>query len=82
MKYKILSVIICMMLLTTFFAVAENFDENEPNKIKEDDLPLNFDDANVAAMEFQSKITSIRTDRNILIRANGIPIAKKPLKII
>ena len=45
MKYKILSIIVvCLMLLTTFFAVAENIDAIEDKKIKQENLPLIFDD--------------------------------------
>lgn len=44
MKYKILSIIICIMLLTTFFAVAKNNDHIEHKELKEETLPLIFDD--------------------------------------
>ena len=45
MKYKILSiVVVCLMLLTTFFAVAENIDAIEDKKTKHENLPLIFDD--------------------------------------
>jgi len=51
MKGKIIAVIICMMLLTTFFAVANNIKDLDSKEIREDTKPLSFDDVDVPVWE-------------------------------
>ena len=51
MKGKIIVAIICMMLLTTFFAVANNIKDLDSKEIREDTKPLSFDDVDVPVWE-------------------------------
>ena len=51
MKIKIIAAIICMMLLTTFFAVANNIKDLDSKEIREDIKPLSFDDVDVPVWE-------------------------------
>lgn len=51
MKGKIIAAIICMMLLTTFFAVANNIKDLDSKGIREDTKLLSFDEVDVPVWE-------------------------------